>query len=147
MASNDNFLRSRLIRLWSDLTTAINEKNMEAATDAKAAVEDAQRDLRKKREESGEQYVPRFFENQNGRWMPKFRYVLKASFLFGSFSLTRCFTEYLKILKRLQRQYSDGFGRQHLENCCYRYLSPLLLAFSWGGVSVKERSNYTVSYE
>lgn len=47
---------------------------MEAATEAKAAVEDAQRDLRKKREESGEQHVPRFFENRNGRWVPKFRY-------------------------------------------------------------------------
>ena len=46
---------------------------MEAATDAKAAVEDAQRDLRKKREENGEQHVPRFFENRNGRWVPKFR--------------------------------------------------------------------------
>ena len=45
---------------------------MEAATEAKAAVEDAQRDLRKKREESGEQHVPRFFEqNKAGQWVPK----------------------------------------------------------------------------
>jgi len=58
-------------RLWSHLTEAILSKDMEQATLAKTAVEDAQRDLRKKREESGEVHTPRFFEIVNGRWMPK----------------------------------------------------------------------------
>ena len=58
-------------RLWSHLTEAILLKDMEQATVAKTAVEDAQRDLRKKREESGEVHTPRFFEVVDGRWMPK----------------------------------------------------------------------------
>ncbi|KAF6766276.1 hypothetical protein DFP72DRAFT_866087 [Ephemerocybe angulata] len=59
-------------RLWSQLTQAINSKDMEWATHAKSSVEDAQREDRRKREESGEHYVPRFFELKDGRWVPKF---------------------------------------------------------------------------
>jgi len=58
-------------RLWNNLTDAINAKDMEAATEAKTAVEDAQRESRKKREDGGEQYIPRFFEFKDGRWRPK----------------------------------------------------------------------------
>lgn len=58
-------------RLWSHLTEAILQKDMEQATVAKSAVEDAQRDLRKKMEESGEVHTPRFFEILDGRWLPK----------------------------------------------------------------------------
>ncbi|KIJ60085.1 hypothetical protein HYDPIDRAFT_43494 [Hydnomerulius pinastri MD-312] len=57
--------------LWQNLTKAIREKDMEAATEAKSAVEDAQRELRRRREESGEKFVPRFFEMREGRWEPK----------------------------------------------------------------------------
>jgi hypothetical protein len=46
---------------------------MEAATGAKSAVEDAQRELRRRREESGEMFVPRYFELKEGRWEPKLR--------------------------------------------------------------------------
>ncbi|KAF9529458.1 hypothetical protein CPB83DRAFT_852709 [Crepidotus variabilis] len=60
-------------RLWSDLTDAINHKDMEQATIAKTAVEDAQREQRRKREESGEVHVPRFFEQVNGQWLPKLK--------------------------------------------------------------------------
>ena len=35
-------------RLWKDLTAAISEKDMDKATTAKSAVEDAQREQRKK---------------------------------------------------------------------------------------------------
>jgi hypothetical protein len=62
-------------RLWNDLTEAITLKDMEKATTAKTSVEDAQREQRKQREESGEVFVPRFFENVNGRWVPKLKYV------------------------------------------------------------------------
>lgn len=59
-------------RLWLHLTEAVADKNMERAQEAKSAVEDAQRDLRKKREERGEKHVPRFFsEGPDGRWLPK----------------------------------------------------------------------------
>ncbi|KAG9223248.1 hypothetical protein CCMSSC00406_0000063 [Pleurotus cornucopiae] len=57
-------------RLWRDLTTAIALKDMEAATAAKSAVEDAQREERRKREEKGVKHVPRFFKLLDGRWMP-----------------------------------------------------------------------------
>ncbi|EIW86255.1 Oxysterol-binding protein [Coniophora puteana RWD-64-598 SS2] len=67
-------------RLWQDLTEAIERKDMDAATEAKSAVEDAQRELRRKREESGEQqYVPRFFEQRAGRWEPKLRIPTDSS--------------------------------------------------------------------
>lgn len=60
-------------RLWSKLTQAIVAKDMEAATEAKTAVEESQRELRRQREESGEHFVPRFFQqDREGRWGPKF---------------------------------------------------------------------------
>jgi len=60
-------------RLWNDLTEAILNKDMEHATIAKSSVEDAQREERKRREESGVQYVPRFFEKVDGHWLPKLK--------------------------------------------------------------------------
>ncbi|TCD62818.1 hypothetical protein EIP91_006384 [Steccherinum ochraceum] len=59
-------------RLWSKLTAAIVAKDMEAATEAKTAVEESQREMRRQREESGKQHVPRFFALKDGRWLPKF---------------------------------------------------------------------------
>jgi oxysterol-binding protein-related protein 8 len=59
-------------RLWSKLTYAIDLKDMEAATEAKSAVEDAQREMRRKMEESGQKHVPRFFQLHDGRWEPNF---------------------------------------------------------------------------
>ncbi|KAJ3556405.1 hypothetical protein NP233_g11987 [Leucocoprinus birnbaumii] len=58
-------------RLWHNLTQAIVAKDMEKATDAKMAVEEAQREQRKKMEELGTKHVQTFFEERNGRWMPK----------------------------------------------------------------------------
>ncbi|KDR84747.1 hypothetical protein GALMADRAFT_286682 [Galerina marginata CBS 339.88] len=58
-------------RLWADLTDAIVSKDMERATTAKTSVEDAQREERRKREESGAVHATRFFEKVNGRWLPK----------------------------------------------------------------------------
>ncbi|KAF8707881.1 Oxysterol-binding protein, partial [Rhizoctonia solani] len=59
-------------RLWTKLTDAIHHKDMEAATDAKSAVENAQREAARKREETGTKHVPRFFEqNKAGQWVPK----------------------------------------------------------------------------
>jgi len=60
-------------RLWSALTKAIVAKDMEAAQAAKSAVEERERELRKKREESGQTHVPKYFEERNGRWECKFR--------------------------------------------------------------------------
>ena len=59
-------------RLWARLTRAIVAKDMDAATEAKSAVEDAQRDQRRRMEERGEVHVPRFFHLRDGRWVPKF---------------------------------------------------------------------------
>lgn len=58
-------------RLWQKLTQAIEARDMEAATEAKSAVEDAQRELRRRREERGEMFSPRYFDLHNGRWQPK----------------------------------------------------------------------------
>lgn len=63
-------------RLWKKLTDAILASDMDAATEAKTAVEDAQRETRRKREENGEKHIPRYFDLQDGRWIPKIRCVL-----------------------------------------------------------------------
>lgn len=44
---------------------------MDAATEAKTAVEDAQRETRRNLEERGDTHVPRFFHLKDGRWVPK----------------------------------------------------------------------------
>lgn len=58
-------------RLWLDLTKAILAKDMDAATAAKGAVEDAQRDKRKL-DDPSKPHKPRFFEHKDGHWEPKF---------------------------------------------------------------------------
>ncbi|KAI8983186.1 Oxysterol-binding protein [Trametes punicea] len=58
-------------RLWSKLTKAIIAKDMDAATEAKTAVEESQREQRRRMEERGEVHVPRFFHERAGRWEPK----------------------------------------------------------------------------
>jgi hypothetical protein len=62
-------------RLWANLTKAIGARDMEAAQEAKSAVEERERELRKTREERGEVFRPRFFEQRNGRWEPKIQYM------------------------------------------------------------------------
>ena len=62
-------------RLWKSLTEAIINKDMDGATNSKTAVEEAQRESRRKLEEKGEKHVPRFFEEKNGGWVPKLECV------------------------------------------------------------------------
>lgn len=62
-------------RLWKSLTEAITNKDMDGATTSKTAVEEAQRENRRRLEEKGEKHVPRFFEEKNGGWVPKLEYV------------------------------------------------------------------------
>ncbi len=62
-------------KLWTRLTRAIVAKDMDAATEAKTAVEESQREVRKKMDERGEVHVPRFFHLKDGRWVPKLSYV------------------------------------------------------------------------
>lgn len=66
-------------RLWAALTEAIINKDMEKATEAKSAVEDAQRDLRCKREEQGWEHSPRFFTQKGTQWVPKILCVLLSA--------------------------------------------------------------------
>lgn len=69
-------------RLWARLTQAIGAKDMDAATEAKGAVEESQREERRRREESGEAHVPRFFQQREGRWVPTFECV-RSRFSLG----------------------------------------------------------------
>lgn len=62
---------------------------MDAATESKAAVEDAQREDVKKREENSTPYVPRFFELRDGLWHAKLQYVFFWFLLFVSWLYTR----------------------------------------------------------
>jgi hypothetical protein len=58
-------------RLWSKLTIAIKNSDMDAAGEAKSAVEDAQRESARKREEQKVKHIPRFFKLEKNRWVPK----------------------------------------------------------------------------
>lgn len=58
--------------MWAKLTQAIKTSDMAAASIAKSEVEDAQRELAKKREANGESAPePRFFMPAGEKWMPK----------------------------------------------------------------------------
>lgn len=63
-------------RLWRDLTRALLAKDMDAATAAKAAVENAQREMRA----SGVKHVTRFFELRDNRWAPRIQCAPHLSF-------------------------------------------------------------------
>lgn len=65
-------------RLWTKVTAAIKAKDLDAATDAKTEIEDAQREAAREREAKGEQWAPRFFKptGKGGEWRPAFRCVL-----------------------------------------------------------------------
>lgn len=75
MAPEDQQDPNESRRLWKDLTEAIINKDMDGATTSKTAVEEAQREHRRKLEEKGEKHVPRFFEEKNGGWVPKLEFV------------------------------------------------------------------------
>ena len=107
--------------LWAKLTAAIIDKNMDRATEAKTAVEEGQRELRRQREEGSEQYVSRFFaQNKDGRWIPKFVYVIVSRMLYRSALLTRLSSaashQTQPSPKRLSR---SGYGR-HLRRASPR---------------------------
>lgn len=57
-------------RLWAKVTEGIKEKNLDKATDAKSAIEDAQRQRVKEREESGSTFKPRFFIQDGEKFVP-----------------------------------------------------------------------------
>lgn len=60
-------------RLWSKVTRAIKRKDLDAATLAKTAIEDFQRDRARQREEKEEKWEPVFFElKDDDEWVPKF---------------------------------------------------------------------------
>lgn len=65
-------------RLWSGVTAAIKAKDLDAATEAKTTIEDAQRDATREREEKGLQWESRFFELRGGEWRPKIRCVFPS---------------------------------------------------------------------
>lgn len=52
-------------RQWAALTEAIRKRDMDAATEAKTTVEDAQRRNAKFREDEGVEWRPRFFDTKN----------------------------------------------------------------------------------
>jgi oxysterol-binding protein-related protein 8 len=72
-------------RQWSALTDAIRKRDMEAATDAKTAVEDAQRHDAKIREDEGVEWRPRFFDTTNDDFCLQIadKYVQKPPCKFG----------------------------------------------------------------
>ncbi|KAH7047644.1 hypothetical protein BKA62DRAFT_837857 [Auriculariales sp. MPI-PUGE-AT-0066] len=82
-------------RLWSGLTWAIGEKNIEMATESKTAVEESQREVRRIRDESAQKHVTRFFELQDGCGCPSCgpatsRAILIPACLEGGKALIHC---------------------------------------------------------
>lgn len=52
------------------MTEGIKEKNLDKATDSKTAIEDAQRQRVKEREEKGETWQPKFFIQKGEKFYP-----------------------------------------------------------------------------
>lgn len=76
IAAEDEQEQNESRRLWRDLTRAILAKDMDAATEAKTAVENAQRELRA----SGVKHATRFFELRDDNcWVPRIQCVLFLS--------------------------------------------------------------------
>ncbi|GAA96293.1 uncharacterized protein L969DRAFT_91740 [Mixia osmundae IAM 14324] len=59
-------------KLWSKVTAAIKKNDLDAATDAKTAIEDAQRDRAKDRDHKSETHEPKYFVLKGDEWAPKF---------------------------------------------------------------------------
>ncbi|GAA5954637.1 hypothetical protein JCM21900_006088 [Sporobolomyces salmonicolor] len=73
VAPEDQQLPNESRRLWSKVTSAIKAKDLDAATEAKTAIEDAQREAAREREEKGETFQPKFFKlSDKGEWRPDF---------------------------------------------------------------------------
>lgn len=62
-------------RLWAKVTEGIKTKNMDMATEYKSAVEEEQRQATRAREASGQVWKPRFFIQDNDRFIPNLKYV------------------------------------------------------------------------
>ncbi|SCV71681.1 BQ2448_3269 [Microbotryum intermedium] len=62
VAPEDKQSENESRRLWSKVTAAIKKNDLDAATDAKTVIEDAQREAVRRREEEGATFKPRFFE-------------------------------------------------------------------------------------
>lgn len=60
-----------LSRLWSKVTEGIKEKNLDKATESKTAIEDAQRQRVKEREEKDETWTPKYFTLKGDKYFPK----------------------------------------------------------------------------
>lgn len=61
-------------RLWAKVTAAIKAKDLDAATDAKTAIEETQREAARERESRGESWQPKYFKptGKGGEWRPAF---------------------------------------------------------------------------
>jgi len=57
--------------LWQHVTNAIIANDMDAATESKTSIEDAQREARKQMEDSHSEHEPKFFVRDGDRWVPK----------------------------------------------------------------------------
>ena len=57
-------------RLWAKVTEGIKEKNLDKATESKTAIEDAQRQRVKEREEKGETWTPKYFVQKGDKFYP-----------------------------------------------------------------------------
>lgn len=63
---SEQMLPNESLRLWSGVTEAIHAKQYSKATEVKVALEEAQRDKARKREENKETWQPVFFEHVVG---------------------------------------------------------------------------------
>lgn len=68
--------RSPIYRLWSKVTAAIKAKDLDAATDAKSTIEDAQREKAAK----GATPKAHYFKQVDGEWTPDITFVSYARF-------------------------------------------------------------------
>lgn len=57
--------------MWSKVTEGIKEKNLDKATESKSAIEEAQRQRVREREEKNETWQPKYFVQKGEKFYPK----------------------------------------------------------------------------
>uniref|UniRef100_A0A914QZ92 Uncharacterized protein n=1 Tax=Panagrolaimus davidi TaxID=227884 RepID=A0A914QZ92_9BILA len=59
-------------KLWRHVTCALFRNQIDTANAARMWIEKRQRDEAKRRQETGKEYYPKFFENDGGNWIYKY---------------------------------------------------------------------------
>jgi hypothetical protein len=92
------------------VTAAIAAKDLDAATNAKSTIEDAQRDLAAQRETNGTVFQPHYFKLATDQWVPDFMCVPPSCFA----QLAERGADCRRMARKRTRRLHGGYGATRL---------------------------------